>query len=57
MAIIRLQKINGYYYPTDTKSKTILESEFHLGRIPCEDFDIHSPRIVMRGHKMAITNY
>ena len=57
MAIIRLQNINGYLYPTDSKSKEILESEFHLGRIPREELDIHSPRIVKRGHKMAITGY
>ena len=55
--IIRLQNINGYLYPTDSKSKEILESEFHLGRIRCIDFDIHSPRRVKRGHKMAITGY
>jgi len=57
MAIIRLQNINGNLYPTDSKSKEILESEFHLGRIPCIDFDIHAPWIVKRGHKMAITGY
>lgn len=57
MAIIRLQKINGNPYPTNSKSKEILESEFHLVRIPCEDLDIHAPWIVKRGHKMAITGY
>jgi len=57
MATIRLQKINGNYYPTDSKSKEILESEFHLVKIPRVDFDIYSPWIVKRGHKMAITGY
>lgn len=54
MATIRLQNINGYLYPTDAVSADILEEDFSLGRIPCDKFWFHSPKIVKKGHKMAI---
>ena len=51
---IRLQNINGYLYPTDCLSNGVLEDEFGLGRIPCDKFYFYSPKIIKKGHRMAI---
>ncbi|MBQ9655933.1 MAG: hypothetical protein IJV38_07920 [Prevotella sp.] len=54
MAIIRLQLINGYFYPTDAGSRKILEESLRVDRIPLERFDVVSPKLVKNGHAMAI---
>jgi len=55
--VIRLQFINGVFYPVDSISRKILENELKMDKITERDFDIVSPRLVKRGYKMAITNY
>jgi hypothetical protein len=54
MAIIRLQLINGYFYPTDAASRKILEDSLRVDRITLERFDVVSPKLVKDGHAMAI---
>lgn len=54
---IRLQFINGVFYPTDSISRKTLEDELGIDRIVERNFDIVSPRLVKRGYKMAISNY
>jgi hypothetical protein len=55
MATIRLQNINSHLYPTDSISAGIMEKDFGLGRIPADKLWLWSPRIVKKGHSMAIT--
>lgn len=57
MAIIRLQLINGYFYPTDAASRKILEDSLRVDRIPLERFDVVSPKLVKDGHAMAIKDW
>ena len=54
MAIIRLQLIKGFFYPTDAASRKILEESLRVDRIPLERFDVVSPKLVKDGHAMAI---
>lgn len=54
---VRLQLINGHFYPTDAISSDILRREFELGRIPEERIDVISPKLVRRGYKLAISDY
>lgn len=55
MATIRLQNINGNLFPTDAVSKETLIADFGIERIPGARFFYWSPKIVRKGHKMAIT--
>jgi len=55
MATIRLQIINGNLYPTDAVSKETLMEDFGIERIPGARFYYWSPKIIIKGHKMAIT--
>lgn len=57
MAIIRLQLINGYLYPTDADSRKILEESLRVDRIPLERFDVVSPKLVKDGHAMTIKDW
>ena len=54
---LRLQLINGYFYPTDSISSEILKNELNLGRIPEERIDVISPQLVKRGYKLALFDY
>ena len=54
---LRLQLINGYFYPTDSISRDLLRNELELERIPEERIDIISPILVKRGYKLAISDY
>ena len=54
---LRLQLINGYFYPTDSISRDLLRNELELGRIPEERIDAISPKLVKRGYKLAISDY
>ena len=54
---IRLQLINGYFYPTDAISSRILNREFDIDKIPEEKINVISPKIVSKGYKLAISDY
>lgn len=54
---IRLQLINGYFYPTNSISRDILHDNYNLDRIPMDAFDRWSPKFVRDGFKMAIDGY
>lgn len=54
MATIRLQQFGRFLWPADAMSEKVLEEEFEIGRIPCGKFYFHSPKIIKRGHRMAI---
>jgi len=54
---IRLQLINGFFYPTDSISRDILYDDYNLSRIPEDSFDRWSPRMVRDGYKLAINDY
>ena len=54
---IRLQFVNGYFYPTDCDSRDTLVEELRLERFPEERTYAIFPRLVKHGHKLAITDY
>lgn len=54
---IQLQFINGYFYPIDFVSKTILGDKYGLERIPENGFSRWSPKLVRDGYKLAVNNY
>lgn len=45
---VRLQLINGYFYPTDSISRNILNGEFNLDRFPKDRIDALSPTMVRK---------
>lgn len=57
MAIIRLQLIKGFFYPTDVTSRKILEDSLRVDRIPLERFDVVSPKLVKDVHAIAIKDW
>ena len=57
LSTIKLQLIDGYFYPTDSISSKILEDEFELGRIPENRIDVLSPKLINMGYKLAISDY
>lgn len=54
---IRLQLINGYFYPVDHISNSILADELRLGRIPEDRMDRLYATLVSRGYKLALADY
>ena len=54
---ICLQFINGYFYPTNSTSKDILNDVYNLSRISEEGFDRWSPKIIHDGYKLAVNDY
>jgi hypothetical protein len=54
---IQIQLINGYFYPVDSLSKSILYDEYNLERIPENKFDVLTPRFVRDGYKLAVAGY
>ena len=54
---IRLQLINGMFYPTDSLSRSALEDAANITKIPEEKLIIISPKLVEKGYKLAIYNY
>lgn len=54
---IQLQFINGYFYPIDFVSKTILGDKYGLERVPENGFSRWSPKLVRDGYKLAISGY
>ena len=54
---IQLQHINGTFFPVDSISRKILETELNVDRIPERKFDIVSPILVRKGYKIAISDY
>ena len=57
MSTIRLQLINGYFYPTDALSRQILIEHLQLERFPADRFDVLSPALVHQGHALAVDGY
>ena len=57
MATIRLQLIEGYFYPTDFISRETLVELFRIERFPESRFVVLSPSIIAKGHAMAVANY
>ena len=55
--VIRLQLIDGYFYPTDSCSKEFLLEELRLTRFAEEKLDYFSPSLIRKGHAFAIANY
>ena len=54
---VRLQLINGYFYPTNSISWDILVDKYRLERFPEERFNALSANLVRDGYKIAIDGY
>lgn len=57
MNTIRLQLIEGCFYPTDGVSRQHLIDECRLERFPEHRFNELSPVLVKRGYKLAVVDY
>lgn len=54
---IQLQLIDGYFFPVDSVSREKLIDELRIERFPAHRFDVLSPTLVARGHKLAVYGY
>lgn len=55
--VIRLQLIDGTFYPTDSLSRKKLRDTLHLDRFSESSLDTITPRLIKRGYKFAISGY
>ena len=55
--IIRLQLVDGNFYPLDLVSLNALEDYYHVEKFPEHRFDTISPQLVKRGYKFAVAGY
>jgi hypothetical protein len=54
---IRLQFIDGYFYPTDSVSRNTLVDELRIERFPEDRFTPLTSTLVARGHALAVEGY
>lgn len=55
--LIRLQFIEGVFYPLDVDSLNTLIDNFHVEKFPEHRFDTLSPKLVKNGYKLAVAGY
>ena len=55
--LIRLQFIEGVFYPLDLDSLNTLVDYFHVEKFPEHRFDTLSPKLVKNGYKLAVAGY
>ena len=57
MNTIRLQLIDGDFYPTDSMSRDTLRDLLHIDRFPDFRLDSLSPKLIKMGYRLAVTGY